>query len=401
MDSIFTKQLLFSALGVDFQILPNSKKAILDSLVRQGDEVVKNVLIKEKEFLRLLNFEEDIIYDFKWFFESSLVMFYSKKTDKIYTIGPVLNRAFTGGKALEQLRKAGVGKEYESRLLTYGALLPVVNSTVMNKISLLLYKKAVGVDKNPVFQTVNVFKDALTVVDDVVPSSAVSMRKIEQRYEMSTAVTEAVKQGNFSLATSLILSYGGREDFSARSSSPLRNFQNYCIVLNTQLRYAMESLKIHPYVLDNVSNDIGIKIEKLDSTENAKEFMIEIIKRYCDMARENEYKDLKPLVKLAVAFVKDNLASDVTLKEVAKKLNVNANYLSALFKREKGLAFTDFLNGERIKQAKTFLTYTAMQIQQIAELVGYKSANYFTEIFKKLEKISPKKFRENLAKTKS
>ncbi len=395
MDVIFTKQLLFSALGVDFQVLPNSKKVILESLVRQDDEVLKNFLIKEKEFLRLLNFDEDVIYVFKWLFDSLLIIFYSKKTDQIYTIGPVLTSPFSDGKALEQLRRVGIGKDYEGKLLNCGALLPVVKESIMSKISLLLYRKAVGVEKNPTFQTVNVFSSALPS-SEIRQGSAVSMRRVEQRYEMSTAVTEAVKQGNFSLATSLMLSYGSREDFSVRNSSPLRNFQNYCIVLNTQLRYAMESVGIHPYVLDDVSNDLGVKIEKLNTTEKAKEFIIEIIRRYCDLARENEHGNAKPLIKLTVAFVKENLASDITLKDVAKKLNVNANYLSALFKKEKGLGFTDFINVERIKQAKAFLTYTAMQIQQIAELVGYKSANYFTEIFKKFEKVSPKKYRENL-----
>lgn len=395
MDVIFTKQLLFSALGVDFQVLPNSKKVILESLVHKDEEIVKEILNRDKGFLRLLNFTEDVIYVFKWFFESSLVIFYSKKTDQVYAIGPVLAKSFNDGRALEELRKVGIAKEYEGKLLNQGALFPVVKESILNRISILLYKKAVGVEKNPTFQTVNVFGNALPVSENV-QSSAVSMRKVEERYEMSTAITEAVKQGNFSLATSLMLSYGSREDFSVRNSSPLRNFQNYCIVLNTQLRYAMESVGIHPYVLDDVSNDLGVKIEKLNTTEKAKEFMIEIIRRYCDLARENEHGNAKPLIKLTVAFVKENLASDITLKDVAKKLNVNANYLSALFKKEKGLGFTDFINVERIKQAKAFLTYTAMQIQQIAELVGYKSANYFTEIFKKFEKVSPKKYRENL-----
>ena len=395
MDVIFTKQLLFSALGVDFQVLPNSKKVILESLVHKDEEIVKEILNKDKGFLRLLNFTEDVIYVFKWFFESSLVIFYSKKTDQVYAIGPVLAKSFNDGRALEELRKVGIAKEYEGKLLNQGALLPVVKESILNRISILLYKKAVGVEKNPTFQTVNVFGNALPVSENV-QSSAVSMRRVEERYEMSTAITEAVKQGNFSLATSIMLSYGGREGFSVRNTSPLRNFQNYCIVLNTQLRHAMESLEIHPYVLDSVSNEIGVKIEKLDSTQSAKEFMVEIIKKYCTLAKENEYKKLKPLVKLAVIYAKDNLSRDITLKEVAKKLNVNANYLSTLFAKEKGVTFTGFINLERIKQAKAFLTYTAMQIQQIAELVGYKSANYFTEIFTRFEKFSPKKFRENL-----
>ena len=77
------------------------------------------------------------------------------------------------------------------------------------------------------------------------------------RYEASAALTEAVKAGNLSLALRLIQDMYTGITSMVRNPDPMRNAQNMCIILNTQLRHAMEEQKIHPYRLDMVSGEIG------------------------------------------------------------------------------------------------------------------------------------------------
>lgn len=147
-----------------------------------------------------------------------------------------------------------------------------------------------------------------------------------------------------------------------RSPNPLRNAQNLCIILNTQLRHALEECRIHPYRLDKVSGDIATHIETLKSPEAASKFCVEIIRRYCELSLENRYHHLNRLSQQAVVYIKTHLNDNLTVKDTAAVLLVNANYLSGVFRRELGMTFIDFLNRQRSEQAAALLRHTNMQI---------------------------------------
>jgi YesN/AraC family two-component response regulator len=223
----------------------------------------------------------------------------------------------------------------------------------------------------------------------------VQMRQIEQRYEYSAALTDAVLQGNLSLALHIISQYSPGMQNPVRNTHPLRNAQNYCIVLNTQLRYALEKSGVNPYRLDRLSHEIGLEIENIKNLEQLPYFFVQVIRRYCLLVQENDYPHLKPLVNLAVAYIKGHLADNLTVKDTAAALTVNANYLSTLFKQEMGMPFIDFVNQERIKQAAALLKHTNLQIQQIASTVGYNNTSYFAKQFLRFYGMSPSHYRKD------
>lgn len=221
------------------------------------------------------------------------------------------------------------------------------------------------------------------------------MRQVEMRYEASAVLTDAIKRGNLSLAIHMISQYSPDTQTTVRNTNPLRNAQNYCIVLNTQLRHALEESKVHPYRVDQLSNQIGMQIEQLKSLAEVPDFFRQIVRRYCRLVQEHTYPNLKPLVKLAVTYIKEHLTDNLTVKDTAKALTVNADYLSALFHREVGISFIDFVNRERTEQAAGLLRHTNLQIQQIATIVGYNNTSYFAKQFLRFQGITPSHYRRN------
>lgn len=219
------------------------------------------------------------------------------------------------------------------------------------------------------------------------------MRQVEQRYEHSAALTNAVQQGNLSLALHMIGQYDPRTKTSVRNTNPLRNAQNYCIVLNTQLRHALEKSGIHPYQVDRLSNQIGLEIEQLKNISQLSDFFNDVIRRYCRLVQEHAYPNLRPLTNLAVTYIKEHLADNLTVKDTAKALTINANYLSTLFHKDMGMTFIDFVNKERTNQAAALLRHTNLQIQQIASAVGYNNTSYFAKQFVRFHGISPSHYR--------
>lgn len=219
------------------------------------------------------------------------------------------------------------------------------------------------------------------------------MRRVEQRYEYSAALTNAVQQGNLSLAMHLVGQYDPSSQTAVRNTNPLRNAQNYCIVLNTQLRHALENSGIHPFQVDRLSNEIGLEIEQLKNISLLPEFFSSVIRRYCRLVQEHAYPNLKPLTNLAVTYIKEHLADNLTVKDTAKALTVNANYLSSLFHKDMGMTFIDFVNKERTNQASALLRHTNLQIQQIASTVGYNNTSYFAKQFLRFQGVSPSQHR--------
>ncbi len=84
---------------------------------------------------------------------------------------------------------------------------------------------------------------------------------------------------------------------------------------------------------------------------------------------------------------------DISLDSVSAILGINASYFSSLFKRSMGMGFLDFLTELRMQAARELLTDPLRSTAEVAGLVGYENANYFTRAFKKKTGMTPTEYR--------
>ncbi len=116
------------------------------------------------------------------------------------------------------------------------------------------------------------------------------------------------------------------------------------------------------------------------------------LKEYFDVYKVDRNEKMKmSLIEYITENYKDR---DISLTMVANYFDVNPSYLSRYFKEQFGENFLDYLSKYRISVSKKYLASTDLKIQEIAELVGYSSANSFIRVFKKYEGVSPSKYRE-------
>lgn len=219
-----------------------------------------------------------------------------------------------------------------------------------------------------------------------------NMKMMEYRYAQENELMTAVSQG---LAHKAELLIGGFSDsiLEMRSTDPLRNIKNYCIILNTLLRKAAENGKVHPIYLDSVSSEYARKIEHLTSTHGAKGLMEDMVMRYCRLVNTHSSRHYTPPVQRTVTQIQANLSGDLSLRALAAAQNINASYLSALFRKETGQTVTDYVNETRVRQAMKLLNSTSLQIQTVSQLCGMSDVNYFSKLFKKYTGLTPKEYR--------
>lgn len=93
----------------------------------------------------------------------------------------------------------------------------------------------------------------------------------------------------------------------------------------------------------------------------------------------------------------DEIKEDCTKPEYsllyfAKKLNYTPEYFSTMFKNIVGMGFKDYLDRQRIEEAKRLLLVNNTSISNIAEHCGFTNIRTFNNRFKALEKMTPSEF---------
>lgn len=109
---------------------------------------------------------------------------------------------------------------------------------------------------------------------------------------------------------------------------------------------------------------------------------------------QEKKQDVSPIINLALQYIKKHCDQPLSIKDLSGMLGINPSYLGYLFNKETGLYFSNYLNQARIQISKELLLTTNMNIQDIAEKVGYSDVSYFSQIFKKALGLSPVKYRQ-------
>lgn len=113
------------------------------------------------------------------------------------------------------------------------------------------------------------------------------------------------------------------------------------------------------------------------------------------MKIEDAYDEMDDdVVKRATNYIEKNFDQDLTLEEIAKEVHLNSSYLSHIFKEEMGCGFTDYLTETRLDKAQELLRNSNQNVTAIANQVGYKNANYFSQVFKKKNGLTPTEYRK-------
>lgn len=113
---------------------------------------------------------------------------------------------------------------------------------------------------------------------------------------------------------------------------------------------------------------------------------------YLFQRERNRYRDPK-YTHLQQALENRYADPHLTLQFLAEELGVTANYLGALYKKERGESFNAELANKRVDRAKQLLIATNKKVYDIATEVGFSDPKYFAVTFRKVAGLTPSEFR--------
>lgn len=98
------------------------------------------------------------------------------------------------------------------------------------------------------------------------------------------------------------------------------------------------------------------------------------------------------IIENAVIYIKNNLTEDLSLKSIAKAMSISHIHFHNSFKSSVGKTVHEYVEEQRIKKAIDLLITTDMTLTQIAFECGFSSQSYFSYVFKRKMKKTPREY---------
>jgi len=110
-------------------------------------------------------------------------------------------------------------------------------------------------------------------------------------------------------------------------------------------------------------------------------------------APETKERPHSPLVEKSIFYLRENFHLPIGLQDACATLCVSQSHLSRAFLRETGQRPIEYLTRLRLEEAVRLITSTALPLTEISRRSGFADANYFSKVFRRHLKLSPREFR--------
>ncbi len=138
-------------------------------------------------------------------------------------------------------------------------------------------------------------------------------------------------------------------------------------------------------------------ISEFEGCESCNFSTLEAIINCIRKGYEKSQKLKNELIQKIVSYLDENFASDISIEEIAKELNISYYYICHIFKNKYDISPNTYRHQKRLEIAVKKLMSGDEKISDIATSCGFNNISYFTEAFTKAFGVSPSVFRTKYA----
>lgn len=93
-------------------------------------------------------------------------------------------------------------------------------------------------------------------------------------------------------------------------------------------------------------------------------------------------------------YIDDHLREPFTMETMSSALSISQRYIYKLFREHLNMTPVQYINRCRINYAKRLLKHSNVTVNEIASMSGFINTTYFITLFRRLEGITPLKYRQ-------
>jgi two-component system response regulator YesN len=140
--------------------------------------------------------------------------------------------------------------------------------------------------------------------------------------------------------------------------------------------------------------DSGTLRKAVSDTEAARRITRSVLERAIDFRNTVTVPAYSDSIREAREYIHEHYGEQgLSLNAVAAAVNVSPNHFSAIFARETGENFINYVTRIRMEQAKSLLRTTKLRTADVAYEAGYSDSHYFSYVFKKHVGLTPREYR--------
>ncbi|MNI21099.1 Arabinose operon regulatory protein [compost metagenome] len=103
-------------------------------------------------------------------------------------------------------------------------------------------------------------------------------------------------------------------------------------------------------------------------------------------------KTIDDLTKKVMAYMEENVGSNLTVTEISHLFCTGKTQLKELFKKQTGYSLMEYFAKIKIDHAKILIREETSNFTEISRQLGFSSVHYFSKAFKKATSMSPSEY---------
>ena len=121
-----------------------------------------------------------------------------------------------------------------------------------------------------------------------------------------------------------------------------------------------------------------------------QKFFCYVIKLKMHMETQNtDSCDMEEIIR----FMLENINTTFSLNQFAHRAKISKYHFARKFKQKTGYSPIDYFNRLKIQKACELIDTSSLTIKEISDTLGFNNPFYFSEVFKRITGMSPKKYR--------
>jgi AraC-like DNA-binding protein len=177
-------------------------------------------------------------------------------------------------------------------------------------------------------------------------------------------------------------------------SSFIRSVKYHIITLITLVSRASIEGGVHEEIAFSLHDRFILQLEDLNRLDEIRSLARDVLYTFAEKVKQVKDERFSTTITLCKDYIFRHIYEEIIHDEIANKVQLNAKYLSRLFKKEVGMTVSEYIQQTKITEAKKLLAFSKTPIPEICTMLNFNDQSYFTKVFKKVVGVTPKKYRE-------
>ncbi|HEY4390861.1 MAG TPA: helix-turn-helix domain-containing protein [Paenibacillus sp.] len=175
--------------------------------------------------------------------------------------------------------------------------------------------------------------------------------------------------------------------------SQLRNMKNLAICLVALVTRSAVEGGLYEELAFKLSDLYIQRIEEMKDVNKVVAIQARALFDFTERVEQSRRASISKPVRMCQEHIFNHLYQEINVEQLAELTGLNGSYLMHLFKEKTGMTLMNYIQKQRIEEAKKLLSMTNDTTSSIGARLNFYDQSHFTKSFKKFTGMTPKQYR--------